>query len=68
MKISKLLCKVGFHKWSKGSPWREGAWRVKACDRCGPVDGWREFWYLNGRLDRVLDWKRGELVRERWIK
>lgn len=41
-------CQLGLHRWTSGSPWQEdgigGLYEVRACDRCGPENGWREFW------------------------
>jgi len=44
-----LRCRLGWHPWTAGSPWREveqGVWyTVRSCNACGPLTGgWREFW------------------------
>lgn len=46
--LGRLLCRVGIHRWTAGSPWNDrGAgnmpYRVKACTRCVP-NAVREFW------------------------
>ena len=60
----KAGCWVGLHRWTKGSPWREGWYIVQACDRCGPKGGWREFWRPHrnapaGTMTHAEDWSPG---------